>query len=128
MQRDLNANQKLQTVLVDINLCDKMKASEYHDLMVNPKLELRFADGELERLGIVNVDPFDLNGQSKLYARFIDKSLNDQQLASFFSEFGEIQELFSFKDEKNSFNGTCFIKYAERRQAISAISVLNNKY
>jgi hypothetical protein len=100
---------------VDFNLCDKMMASEYRDLMINQKLELRYADGELERLGIVNIDPFDLNGQSKLYARFINKNLSDMQLASFFSEFGEIQELFSFKDEKNRFNGTCFIKFAERR-------------
>jgi intein/homing endonuclease len=90
MQREQDENQKLKTVLVDLNLGDKLKASEYHDLMINQRLEVRYADGELERLGIVNIDPFDLNGQSKLYARFIDKSLSDLQLASFFSEFGEI--------------------------------------
>ena len=51
---------------------------------------MRYADGELERLGIVNIDPFDLNGQSKLYARFINKAHTDAYLSNYFSQFGEI--------------------------------------
>ena len=62
---------------------------------------MRYADGELERLGIVNIDPYDLNGQSKLYARFINKNLLDTDLHSFFSEFGSIEELYTFKDEND---------------------------
>ena len=34
------------------------------DAGINPRLQLRFADGELERLGIVNID---LQEQTKLY-------------------------------------------------------------
>jgi len=45
--------------------------------MINQRLSIRYADGELERLGIVNIDPYDLNGQSKLYARFLKKMLSD---------------------------------------------------
>jgi hypothetical protein len=96
--------------------------------LINRELEVRFADGELERLGIVNIDPYDLNGQSKLYARFVDKRHDDDSLTEYFGEFGTVQELYSFKDEKGRFNGTCFIKFAERAQAIKTIGVLNAKY
>lgn len=41
---------------------DTLGASEYFDTMINSKLQVRYADGELERLGIVNIDPYDLNG------------------------------------------------------------------
>ena len=75
---------------------------------------MRYADGELERLGIVNIDPFDLNGQSKLYARFISKTMSEEELTSFFTEFGEIEELYTFKDDNHKFNGTCFVKFSER--------------
>lgn len=35
---------------------------EYPDTQLNDRLQVRYADGELERLGIVNIDPYDLNG------------------------------------------------------------------
>ncbi len=63
---------------------------EYPDLQLNDKLQIRYADGELERLGIVNIDPYDLNGQSKLYTRFINKYLSESELYTLFSYFGEI--------------------------------------
>ena len=58
--------------------------------MLNEKLQVRYADGELERLGVVNIDPYDLNGQSKLYARFINKQLSEHELGRIFRQFGEI--------------------------------------
>ena len=36
--------------------------------------------------------------------------------------------MFTFADETHHFNGTCFIKFGERYQAIEAITRLNNKY
>lgn len=88
---------------------------------------MQLAEGELERLGIVSVDPFDLNGQSKLYARFIKKCLSEVELNSFFSKFGPVNELFTFRDDCGNFNGTCFVKFEARKSAIEAICLLNHK-
>ena len=41
---------------------DNLPASEYYDMLINEKISVKYADCELERLGIVNIDPFDLNG------------------------------------------------------------------
>jgi uncharacterized caspase-like protein len=41
---------------------NSIPAYHYCETEINEILEVDFADGELERLGIVNVDPFDLNG------------------------------------------------------------------
>ena len=40
----------------------KLSAFNYYDTEINPLIKVAYADGELERLGIINIDPFDLNG------------------------------------------------------------------
>ncbi len=47
------------------------------DLGILPRLQLRFADGELERLGIVNIDMVE---QTKLYVSNLDKALDQDQI------------------------------------------------
>ena len=44
-----------------------------------------------------------------------------------FTTFGEIEELYLFKDPGEQFKGSCFIKYATRKQALRAILYLNQK-
>jgi RNA recognition motif-containing protein len=44
-----------------------------------------------------------------------------------FSTFGDIEELYLFKDLEDEFKGSCFIKYVTRKDAIRAILHLNGK-
>jgi hypothetical protein len=56
---------------------------------------VRYADGELERLGIVNLEGSE---QSKLYVTHINKELTYEEVVRVFAIFGEIEELYMFKD------------------------------
>jgi hypothetical protein len=58
-------------------------------------LQVRYADGELERLGIVN---FENTEQSKLYVCHIAKNKAVEELNKIFGRFGDIEELYQFKD------------------------------
>lgn len=41
------------------------------------------------------------------------------------SRFGDIEELYLFKDLEEEFKGSCFIKYVTRKMALKAIRWLN---
>lgn len=82
---------------------------------------MRFADGELERLGIVNIDMVE---QTKLYVSNLDRSLDQDQIKLILTQFGEVEELFLFKESTQAseiFKGCIFIKYKQRKQALKAI-------
>ena len=57
----------------------------------------------------------------------MNKNLNQDQVTEVFSTFGEVEELYLFKDQNENFRGSCFIKYVTRRQALKAIYLLNRK-
>lgn len=88
------------------------------------RLQVRYADGELERLGIVNLEKVE---QSKLYVCHIDKDREQGEVQRLFSQFGEIEELYMFKDGEEQFKGSCFIKYQTRKEALKAIKRLNQR-
>ena len=82
------------------------------------RLQVRFADGELERLGIVNLEKTE---QSKLYVCHIAKDKSFEDINKVFSSIGEIEELYLFKDTDDEFKGSCFIKYTNRKESLKAI-------
>lgn len=106
------------------------------------RLQVRFADGELERLGIVNLSSSANNNQgsspsggvlidncSKLYICHISKDKTFEDVNKVFSTAGDIEELYLFKDSLNNdeFKGSCFIKYSNRKEALRAIYKFNQK-
>lgn len=102
---------------------------------VLPRLQCRFADGELERLGIVNLTQSGAGSStiaeqcSKLYVCHIAKDKTFEDVNKVFSTAGDIEELYLFKDATNNdeFKGSCFIKYSTRKEAIKAIYRFNQK-
>ena len=48
-------------------------------------------------------------------------------MTQYFQTFGEVEELYLFKDQQESFRGSCFIKYVNRKQALKAVLYLNRK-
>ena len=44
-----------------------------------------------------------------------------------FQTFGEVEELYLFRDQSEQFRGSCFIKYVTRKQALKAVLYLNRK-
>ncbi|CDW88267.1 rna binding protein [Stylonychia lemnae] len=101
--------------------------SSYFDEKSNKimnKLQVRYADGELERLGIVNLEKTE---QSKLYICHISKDRQTHEINKLFAIFGDIEELYMFRDSDESFKGSCFIKFSMRKQAIKSILKLNQK-
>ena len=63
--------------------------------------------------------------QTKLYCSHIDRYLSEHDVKEIFETFGEIEELYLFKDANEVFKGSCFIKYLTRKQALRAILYLN---
>ena len=57
----------------------------------------------------------------------MNRSLNQEQVTDLFQTFGDVEELYLFKDQNEAFRGSCFIKYVTRRQAMKAILYLNRK-
>lgn len=56
----------------------------------NPRIQLRYADGELERLGVVTLD---LQEQTRLHMQNIDKFLTQEQITQILSNFGAVEKL-----------------------------------
>jgi len=96
---------------------------EVSDSIAN-RLQVRYADGELERLGIVNLEGAE---QSKLYVTHINRNLDFEDVRKVFAIFGEIEELYMFKDGTEQFRGSCFLKYTTRKESLRAILNLNLK-
>jgi len=44
-----------------------------------------------------------------------------------FQTFGDVEELYLFRDQNEQFRGSCFIKYVTRKQALKAVLYLNRK-
>jgi hypothetical protein len=63
------------------------------DTGLNPRLQLRYADGELERLGIVSTEP-----QTKLFVQYVDKSISQELCKSILASFGELEEFVMVRD------------------------------
>ena len=75
-------------------------------------------------MGIVNLENQE---QSKLYCSHISKKLTQEQVTQYFQTFGEVEELYLFRDQQEKFRGSCFIKYVARKQALKAVLYLNRK-
>ena len=92
-------------------------------------IQIKWADGEAERLGIKpNANPKLFIGSlpkdcSEVFLIFNQKS----QIREIFEPFGEIKELHMMKDRDGSLRGFAFLKFHLKEPALLAIRKLNGQ-
>jgi len=86
---------------------------------VNNPIQIRWADGEDQRLGV------DEQTVPKLFVGSIPKSATEENLNDIFSQFGHIEEQALMKDPDGTSKGCAFIKFKNKEDALLAMRFLN---
>ncbi|CAL5437094.1 unnamed protein product [Camellia sinensis] len=79
-------------------------------------LQVKYADGELERL------------EHKLFVGMLPKNVSDAELSALFSQYGTIKEIQILRGSQLTSKGCAFLKYEMKEQALAAIEALNGKH
>eukprot|EP00897_Mesotaenium_endlicherianum_P006474 jgi/Mesen1/5855/ME000298S05126 len=82
-------------------------------------VQVRFADGERERLGAV---------EHKLFVGSINKSAGDSEVEDIFSQFGAVYDVYIMRDQEKQSRGCAFVKFPNKESAQAAIDALNGTY
>eukprot|EP01015_Nassula_variabilis_P025174 TRINITY_DN4881_c0_g1_i12.p2 TRINITY_DN4881_c0_g1~~TRINITY_DN4881_c0_g1_i12.p2 ORF type:complete len:353 (-),score=58.05 TRINITY_DN4881_c0_g1_i12:61-1119(-) len=82
-------------------------------------LQIKWADGEEERLGVT------ANTVPKLFVGSIPRNATEQNLRDVFSPFGEIEECYIMTDEEKQSKGCAFVKFKNCESALLAMRELN---
>ncbi|KAK7264732.1 hypothetical protein RJT34_32342 [Clitoria ternatea] len=79
-------------------------------------IQVRYADGERERLGAV---------EYKLFVGSLNKQATVKEVEEIFSKYGRVEDVYLMRDEKKQSRGCGFVKYSHRDMALAAINALN---
>ncbi|KAM5568698.1 hypothetical protein ABKV19_016298 [Rosa sericea] len=82
-------------------------------------IQVRYADGERERLGAV---------EYKLFVGSLNKQATEKEVEEIFSPYGLVEDVYLMRDELKQSRGCGFVKYSHRDMALSAINGLNGHY
>ncbi|TQE03214.1 hypothetical protein C1H46_011217 [Malus baccata] len=82
-------------------------------------IQVRYADGERERLGAV---------EYKLFVGSLNKQATEKEVEEIFSPFGQVEDVYLMRDELKQSRGCGFVKYSQRDMALAAINGLNGIY
>lgn len=82
-------------------------------------IQVRYADGERERLGAV---------EYKLFVGSLNKQASVKEVEDIFSKYGRVEDVYLMRDEKKQSRGCGFVKYSHRDTALAAINALNGIY
>ncbi|XP_021691589.2 flowering time control protein FCA isoform X2 [Hevea brasiliensis] len=82
-------------------------------------IQVRYADGERERLGAV---------EYKLFVGSLDKQATEKEVEEIFSPYGHVEDVYLMRDEMKQSRGCGFVKYSHREMALAAINALNGIY
>ncbi|KAK9019930.1 hypothetical protein V6N11_054435 [Hibiscus sabdariffa] len=82
-------------------------------------IQVRYADGERERLGAV---------EYKLFVGSLNKQATEMDVQEVFSRFGRVEDVYLMRDELKQSRGCGFVKYSDRETALAAIDALNGVY
>ncbi|CAL0330214.1 unnamed protein product [Lupinus luteus] len=82
-------------------------------------IQVRYADGERERLGAV---------EYKLFVGSLNKQATVKEVEEIFSKYGRVEDVYLMRDEMKQSRGCGFVKYSNRDMALSAINALNGIY
>jgi len=86
---------------------------------VNNPIQIRWADGEDQRLGV------DEQTVPKLFVGSIPKHATEENLTDVFSQFGHIEEQVLMKDQDGTSKGSAFIRFKNKEDALLAMRFLN---
>ncbi|PON93153.1 RNA binding protein [Trema orientale] len=82
-------------------------------------IQVRYADGERERLGAV---------EYKLFVGSLNKQATEKEVEEIFSQYGRVEDVYLMRDELKQSRGCGFVKYSQREMALAAINALNGSY
>ncbi|KAE9609999.1 putative flowering time control protein FCA [Lupinus albus] len=82
-------------------------------------IQVRYADGERERLGAV---------EYKLFVGSLNKQATVKEVEEIFSKYGRVEDVYLMRDERKQSRGCGFVKYLHRDMALAAINALNGVY
>ncbi|XP_027333490.1 flowering time control protein FCA isoform X2 [Abrus precatorius] len=82
-------------------------------------VQVRYADGERERLGAV---------EYKLFVGSLNKQATVKEVEEIFSNYGRVEDVYLMRDDKKQSRGCGFVKYSHRDMALAAINALNGIY
>ncbi|XP_065863849.1 flowering time control protein FCA [Euphorbia lathyris] len=82
-------------------------------------IQVRYADGERERLGAV---------EYKLFVGSLNKQATEKEVEEVFSPYGHVEDVYLMRDEMKQSRGCGFVKYSHKEMALSAINSLNGTY
>eukprot|EP01056_Protomagalhaensia_sp_Gyna25_P000517 Protomagalhaensia_sp_Gyna_25__516@NODE_1242_length_2031_cov_24_608434_g542_i1_p1_GENE_NODE_1242_length_2031_cov_24_608434_g542_i1NODE_1242_length_2031_cov_24_608434_g542_i1_p1_ORF_typecomplete_len595_score103_43RRM_1/PF00076_22/2_3e14RRM_1/PF00076_22/7_9e18RRM_1/PF00076_22/1_1e19RRM_5/PF13893_6/2_5e06RRM_5/PF13893_6/1_4e06RRM_5/PF13893_6/7_6e06RRM_7/PF16367_5/0_017RRM_7/PF16367_5/9_7e05RRM_7/PF16367_5/0_00042Nup35_RRM_2/PF14605_6/1_2e02Nup35_RRM_2/PF14605_6/0_0049Nup35_RRM_2/PF14605_6/0_00097WW/ len=89
-------------------------------------LQVRYATGEAEKLGMTAESAYPGQDQAKLFVGSLPRTITEQEVRDIFSTCGQIDEVFIMKDSASGQGKGCaFVKFAYKEQALHAIKLLS---
>uniref|UniRef100_A0A2P2LRL4 Uncharacterized protein MANES_03G206500 n=1 Tax=Rhizophora mucronata TaxID=61149 RepID=A0A2P2LRL4_RHIMU len=82
-------------------------------------IQVRYADGERERLGAV---------EYKLFVGSLNKQATEKEVEEIFARHGHVEDVYLMRDNMKQSRGCGFVKYLHRDMALAAINALNGIY
>lgn len=82
-------------------------------------IQVRYADGERERLGAT---------EYKLFVGSLNKQATEKEVEEIFLPYGRVEDVYLMRDEMKQSRGCGFVKYSQREIAQAAIDALNGIY
>ncbi|KAL3812258.1 hypothetical protein ACJIZ3_013526 [Penstemon smallii] len=82
-------------------------------------IQVRYADGERERLGAT---------EYKLFVGSLNKQATEKEVEEIFLPYGRVEDVYLMRDEMKQSRGCGFVKYSQRESAQAAIDALNGTY
>ncbi|XP_077237958.1 flowering time control protein FCA-like isoform X2 [Tasmannia lanceolata] len=81
-------------------------------------IQVRYADGERERLGAV---------EYKLFVGSLNRQATEKEIEEIFSPYGRVEDVYIMRDERKQ--SRCgFVKFSHKDMAAAAINALNGTY
>ncbi|GER51775.1 RNA binding, partial [Striga asiatica] len=82
-------------------------------------IQVRYADGERERLGAT---------EFKLFVGSLNRQATEKEVEEIFSPYGRVEDVYLMRDEMKQSRGCGFVKYSQREMAQAAINALNGTF
>ncbi|XP_055818447.1 flowering time control protein FCA isoform X2 [Solanum dulcamara] len=82
-------------------------------------IQVRYADGERERLGAV---------EYKLFVGSLNKQATEKEVEEIFLPYGRVEDVYLMRDDMKQSRGCGFVKYSHRDMAMAAINSLSGNY
>ncbi|XP_058112064.1 flowering time control protein FCA isoform X2 [Magnolia sinica] len=82
-------------------------------------IQVRYADGERERLGAV---------EYKLFVGSLNRQATEKEVEEIFSPYGRVEDVYLMRDHLKQSRGCGFVKFSNREMAEAAIDALNGTF